>query len=470
MVAALFFGDEFRRTGDPGGAGPVLFRAVLLPKVQVGGDVAGEEDVFLGHIPDDGAQIVHAVPPDVDAVHQDLPEEGIIEPGDQLQNAGFAPPRPADDGGDLAGVGGKADVLEDRLVRAGVGEGHMAELQRGAQGALLKGVVPVPDAGLCLQDLRDAGGTGVGGRKHHNDQGQHDHRGQHHADILAVGHQRAHLHGPGVHIVGPKPQDGRCGYAEDHIDGGEEQVGDPPSRHGGQGVVPIGLPEAAALRLLLVEGPDDPHSLQGLQEESVDPVQLPAELDGIAGGQDHDGRQGGDQDWDGDGQYGADLSPSGGGEHQPGHRHHGSQDADAQQHGEKILHIGDVRGAPGDQAGRPEAVHLSGGEGLHLVEHTLTEQGSKLGGDAGGQPDRTQIDKTGEHSDDCHDDGEDSDRGAGLHRHPAVDHPGQKSGQHHLPDSGQQHQDRQPGHLPSAQRYLGEDRFHRVFVCLLDVE
>ena len=27
-------------------------------------------------------------------------------------------------------------------------------------------------------------------------------------------------------------------------------------------------------------------------------VQLPAELDGIAGGQDHDGRQGGDQDWD----------------------------------------------------------------------------------------------------------------------------------------------------------------------------
>ena len=230
------------------------------------------------------------------------------------------------------------------------------------------------------------------------------------------------------------------------------------------------LPEAAALRLLLVEGPDDPHSLQGLQEEPVDLVQLPAELDRIAGGQDHDGRQGGDQDRDGDGQHGADLSPGGGGEHQPGCRHHGGQDADAQQHGEKILHIGDVRGAPGDQAGRPEAVHLSGGEGLHLVEHTLTELGGELGGDPGGESDGTQVDETGEHSDGCHDDGEDSDRGAGLCRHPAVDHPGQKSGQHHLPDGGQQHQDRQPGHLPSAQRYLGEDRFHRVFVCLLDVE
>lgn len=76
VVAALLFGDEFRCTGDPGGAGPVLLRTVLLPKVQVGGNVAGEEDIFLGHISDDGAQIVHAVLRMLDTIHQNLPKSG----------------------------------------------------------------------------------------------------------------------------------------------------------------------------------------------------------------------------------------------------------------------------------------------------------------------------------------------------------------------------------------------------------
>ena len=99
----------------------------------------------------------------------------------------------------------KADILQDRLLSAGVGEGHMAEFHGGAQRAFLQGKAAVPDSGLRVQDFCDALGAGICRGKHHNHKGQHHDGHQYHADILAVGHQRANLHNSGFHIVGAQP-------------------------------------------------------------------------------------------------------------------------------------------------------------------------------------------------------------------------------------------------------------------------
>ena len=84
------------------------------------------------------------------------------------------------------------------------------------------------------------------------------------------------------------------------------------------------------------------------------------------------------------------LSPAAGSRRkdQTGNGHHGSKDSDPQEHGEKVLNIGDIRGASRDQAGGTEGIQFFGGKALYFAKDPAAQSGSKVCGNTGSHPDR----------------------------------------------------------------------------------
>ena len=145
VVRAVFLLDEFIGAGDMRRLPPLFFAALLVAKAQVGGHVTGKEHVLLRHIADETAQLLQFVFFYIHTVHVNVAEHSVVEPRHQLEYAGFAAARAADDGRDLSGTAFKADVLEHGLVRPGIGESHMVENHAGAFRALAGAVVAALD-------------------------------------------------------------------------------------------------------------------------------------------------------------------------------------------------------------------------------------------------------------------------------------------------------------------------------------
>ncbi len=80
------------------------------------------------------------------------------------------------------------------------------------------------------------------------------------------------------------------------------------------------------------------------------------------------------------GQPGIDLHCHNQGKDQHGRRAHGDPD----DHLIGVLHVGHIRGQPGDQAGGGKAVNIGEGVVLHMVEHLLPQIFRKAGGGLGG--------------------------------------------------------------------------------------
>ena len=104
MVHAFLLLHELLRAGNPEGFLPVFLRTVLFSEVHVAGNIAGEQDVLLRNIPDQVPQLFLFVFFHIDTVNQYFSERHIIEPGDQLHDAGLAAAGPADDRRGLTGL------------------------------------------------------------------------------------------------------------------------------------------------------------------------------------------------------------------------------------------------------------------------------------------------------------------------------------------------------------------------------
>ena len=245
LQLALHLGDEGLALGDLEGVPERLIVGGLVAVAEVAGDRAAEEEGPLGDDPDALPEVLARHLADVHAVHQQRPAGHVVEARDQVDQRGLAAAGRAHDGGRLAGLGGERDVVQHRLLRAGVAELDVAELDRagdrragraravavrghdGRHGHRLQGVL---DARLDGQDLLDPVGRdgGPGHQDEHEDGHQDGHQDLH--QVGQEGGQVADGHAARVDPDGAEPHHGDRRQVEDghhRRDGHGEQPVDP---------------------------------------------------------------------------------------------------------------------------------------------------------------------------------------------------------------------------------------------------
>ena len=154
-----------------------FFRGILFSVLEVGGDGAVKEQGFLGHNTQMAPQFFLTEIPDINAVDEHLTAGGIVDPGDQVDQRGFAGACGANDGGGLTGPGCKAHMFQYGAVRLGIAEGYIPEFQplkRSKMSFLRR--IQILYGGIVFQNLVDTadGGHGSGDHIHH-------HGGRHYA-------------------------------------------------------------------------------------------------------------------------------------------------------------------------------------------------------------------------------------------------------------------------------------------------
>lgn len=90
MVALRLGVDELGGLGHLSGPAHVRIADVRPAELQVGGDVPREQDPLLGHIAHQRARLVLAQISDVYPVQGDAALAHVEEPGDQVDEGGFA--------------------------------------------------------------------------------------------------------------------------------------------------------------------------------------------------------------------------------------------------------------------------------------------------------------------------------------------------------------------------------------------
>ena len=131
----------------------------------------------------------------VNTVHGHLAAGHIVKAGDQVEQGGLAAAGGADDGGSLAGLCGKADVLQRVAVGTGKAEAHILESHHTVPVAALPrrlggGFVGVVDGSGGAAHFVDAvcGHTGTG--QHDRYHGDHQ---EGHNDLHGIGNESDHI-------------------------------------------------------------------------------------------------------------------------------------------------------------------------------------------------------------------------------------------------------------------------------------
>ncbi len=287
--------------------------------------------------------------------------------GDEVEQGGFAAAGRADDGGGLAGLCGKADVLQRIAVRPGKRKLTSWNSTTPCQfscscGGLCGSFVRVVDGGRGADDLVDA-------VRSHTGAGQHDgHHGQHqegHDDLHGVGDEcdhLAHLHGAVVHGLAAEPDDQQAGAVHDEghkgHHGNHGTVGEQLGAH----QVCVGLVEALLLKLFAAEGTHRHDAGQNLAADEVQPVhQLLHDLE-LGHGHtvirtEDEQQQNGHGQHDDPGKAGAAVRHADAANAQNGRiGHH------AQQHDADELHLLDIVGGAGDERCGGKILDLCVGE------------------------------------------------------------------------------------------------------------
>ena len=326
----------------------------------------------------------------VDAVYGHAAAGHVVEAGDQVEQGGLAAAGGADDGSGLAGLCGKADVLQCVAVGTGEAEAHVVELHHALPVLVFLcglgvGFVRVVDGGLGADDLVDAvcGHTGTG---------QHDgHHGQHqegHDDLHGVGDEGnhlAHLHGAVVHGLAAEPDDEQAGAVHDQGHKGHHGHHGAVGEQLGAHQVLVGLVEALFLKLFAAEGTHRHDAGQDLAADEVQPVHQ--RLHDLELGHGHVHQEEDEQQQQSHVQY-----------HDPGQAraaaHHMEHTADAQngrighhaqQHDADELHLLDVVGGAGDEGRGGEVLDLRMGEVDDAGEGLAAQVAADGGGHPGGQ-------------------------------------------------------------------------------------
>ena len=326
----------------------------------------------------------------IDAVDGHAAASDIIKAGDEVEQAGFAAAGGADDGCGLAGVCGKADVLQRVAVGTGEAEADILEPDHAIpvllfKGGLCGGSVGIMDGSLGAADLVDtvSGHTGTG--KHHGHHGQHQER---HDDLHGVGNEcdhLAHLHISGIHGLAAEPDDEQAGAVHDkghkghHGDHGA--VGEQLGAH----QVLVGLVEALFLKLFAAEGTHRHDAGQDLAADEVQPVHQ--RLHDLELGHGHVHQEEDEQQQQSHVQH-----------HDPGKARAAADDVQhtadaqngrighhAQQHDADKLHLLDVVGGAGDEGRGGEVLDLRMGEVDDAGEGLAAQVAADGGGHPGGQ-------------------------------------------------------------------------------------
>ncbi len=169
--------DEFVGAGELAGVDELLIGGVGVAPAEVLLDGAGEEDVLLqhhGHRVPEGADVVV---PNVHAAHLHAALGDVVEPGDELDQGGFAGAGAAQDAHGHAGPDVQAHMVQGVAAGfLGIAEGHVFKVN----GAVLHfgdGGLGIVQSGLLSQNL-------AGPAKGRSGHGQHDHHhGYHHQRV-----------------------------------------------------------------------------------------------------------------------------------------------------------------------------------------------------------------------------------------------------------------------------------------------
>ena len=175
-VVALGLGrDKFGGLGNLSSPAHVGVGDVVATKFQVGINGAAEQHTFLRHVAQLVVQLRLAHIAHIDAVDRHTAFADVVKTRDEVEQRRFAAACGADDGRRLPGFGGKADMLQRVLVRAGIAEANIVKGHNALGTALGQGFRRgrVVDGSGGLDDLVDAvcGHTRAG--QHDGDHRQH---------------------------------------------------------------------------------------------------------------------------------------------------------------------------------------------------------------------------------------------------------------------------------------------------------
>ena len=321
---------------------------------------------------------------------------GVIEARHEIDKRRLAGAGGADERHRLALLGGEVDAFQHRLARIRVGEADVAEFH-GAPlagfGHVGGGFGAVLDDWLSVEHLHDALRGHVGARPEHEHHaheqeahddlhgvvGEHDHVGEHGELVLEPG---------GVDEVSADPVDGEHQAVQDGVHQRHHERHDAVGEQLGLGEILVGLGEFGFLVVLGIVGAHHTQAgevLAGHEVDVVGELLHGLELRHDHGHHDDDGHQqnhygdsGGERPFEA---FAGDLA------HGP-YCHNRRFDDELQAHGDEHLHLRDVVGGAGDEAGGGELAHFGRAEGLDLAEferaQTLGERGRHARSDVAG--------------------------------------------------------------------------------------
>ena len=218
MESVRQLADEVLGLREPQGLPQLVLGGLRRRHPQVARHGAGEQVRVLRDHRNAFPQATGGHCPDVGTGEPDLTGSGVQEPGQQIQQCGFAAAGRADDGRGGPGGGGKGDVGQDRRLRPGIGEPDMAELHSPsvmAGPAFRRASRRLPGMHTqCrghVQHVLDPFGADGRARCCAEDvHGHHDGQ-QDLQDVGDEGREGAHLHGAAADQVPAEPDHGHRG-------------------------------------------------------------------------------------------------------------------------------------------------------------------------------------------------------------------------------------------------------------------
>jgi hypothetical protein len=266
--------DERLGLGDPEGRPQLVVGGVRLAEAEVAGDRAREQEGLLRDQADPIPEVLALDVADVDAVDVERALGDVVEARDQVDERALAAAGAADDRGRPARRDVERDVVQDRVLGAGIAELDVPERHRARRRGRGDRLRLVADGRRRPQDLLDPAGRHDAARDHHEHEDGHHHGEQDLHHVLEERDEVADRHLTAVHADAAEPQDRDRRQVEDQHHGRDhhgEQAVDPQGR---VGQVAVGGVEP----LLLVVGPDEraDHADAGecLARDLVDPVDL----------------------------------------------------------------------------------------------------------------------------------------------------------------------------------------------------
>ena len=365
---------------------PALFQGgVSLAPAEVVEDGPGEQGALLQDHRNLVAKDLHGIFPDIDAAHLHRALGHVVQAGHQVHEGGFTAAGTADDADGLAGADVQVDVFQGVVTALLVGEIDVVEVDA-AVGDLRHRLGGIGHVGFLVDDLGDTGRAGRALGELDEDHRQHHERGQDRHDVTEQRGELARGQASFHDEMRAPPTQGDDARVHDEVHHrtvqGHQRLRLDVHRIEAEG----GLVELGHLVVLPHEGLHHAdrihvllhHAVQGidLQEDLLEQFRRAGDQYGEEHAQDEHRHE------EDDAQSLMDQ------ETHPQRRNHVQRRAERnpEQHLERALDGGHVRGHARDQAGRGELVDVGEGEALDVFIHREPQVRGQAGAAVSGEP------------------------------------------------------------------------------------